>query len=99
MWRTSFNHNDDSYHIKCNQNQFLSIRIYYEPENLLSEEQMDALIHVDGLVQERRNFSALAMKLRLSCIKPSLWYLMMLVQFKVNDISKQSTILHLHVTS
>ena len=28
----------------------------------------------DGLVQERRNSSALAMELRLSCTKPSIWY-------------------------
>ena len=26
--------------------------------------------HFDGLVQERRNFSALAMELRLSCTNP-----------------------------
>ena len=30
---------------------------------------------VDGLVQERRNSSALAMELRLSCTKPSRWLL------------------------
>ena len=29
--------------------------------------------HFDGLVQERRNSSALAMKLRLSCTKPSIY--------------------------
>ena len=28
--------------------------------------------HLDGLVQERRNSSALAMELRLSCINPSI---------------------------
>ena len=28
--------------------------------------------HIDGLVQERRNSSALAMELRLSCTKPSI---------------------------
>ena len=28
-------------------------------------------VRVDGLVQERRNSSALAMELRLSCINPS----------------------------
>ena len=27
-------------------------------------------IHIDGLVQERRNSSALAMELRLSCTNP-----------------------------
>ena len=28
---------------------------------------------IDGLVQESRSFSALAMELRLSCINPSIW--------------------------
>ena len=31
--------------------------------------------HVDGLVQERRNSSALAAELRLSCTKPMMWSL------------------------
>ena len=30
-------------------------------------------VHIDGLVQERCNFSALAMELRLSCTNPSIW--------------------------
>ena len=30
--------------------------------------------YIDGLVQERRNSSALAMVLRLSCTNPSIWY-------------------------
>ena len=30
--------------------------------------------HLDGLVQERRNSSALAMELRLPCTNPSIWY-------------------------
>ena len=30
--------------------------------------------HIDGLVQERRNSSALAMELCLSCINPSIWH-------------------------
>ena len=30
--------------------------------------------HIDGLVQERRNSSALAMELCLSCINPSTWF-------------------------
>ena len=29
--------------------------------------------YIDGLAQERRNSSALAMELRLSCINPSIW--------------------------
>ena len=32
--------------------------------------------YLDGLVQERRNSSALAMELRLSCINPLIWSLM-----------------------
>ena len=31
--------------------------------------------NIDGLVQERRNSSALAMELRLSCTNQSIWYL------------------------
>ena len=34
---------------------------------------MKALLHFDGLVQERRNSSALAMELRLSCINPMIY--------------------------
>ena len=30
--------------------------------------------NIDGLVQERRNSSALAMELRLFCTNPSIWY-------------------------
>ena len=30
------------------------------------------MLHIDGLVQERRNSSALAIELRLSCINPSM---------------------------
>ena len=30
------------------------------------------VLHIDGLVQERRNSSALAMELRLSCTSPSI---------------------------
>ena len=29
--------------------------------------------YIDGLMQERRNSSALAMELRLSCMNPSIW--------------------------
>ena len=32
------------------------------------------LDYIDGLVQERRNSSVLAMELRLSCTNPSIWY-------------------------
>ena len=30
-------------------------------------------LHIDGLVQEKRNSSALAMELRLPCTNPSIW--------------------------
>ena len=30
-------------------------------------------IHLDGLMQERRNPNVLAMELRLSCINPLIW--------------------------
>ena len=30
--------------------------------------------HIEGLVQERRNSSALAMEFRLSCTNPSIWF-------------------------
>ena len=33
------------------------------------------MIHIDGLVQERRNSSALAMELRLSCTNQSIYRL------------------------
>ena len=33
-------------------------------------EYFNTVRHIDGLVQERRNSSALAMELRLSCTKP-----------------------------
>ena len=32
-------------------------------------------VHIDGLLQERRNSSALAMELRLSCTNPSIYWL------------------------
>ena len=35
--------------------------------------------HIDGLVQERCNSSALAMELHLSCINPSTWALLHLI--------------------
>ena len=31
-------------------------------------------VHIDGSVQDRRNSSALAMELRLSCTEPLIWY-------------------------
>ena len=37
---------------------------------------MTCMVCIDGLVQERRNSSALAMELRLSCTNPSICYLL-----------------------
>ena len=33
----------------------------------------EEMLNIDGLMQKRRNSSALAMELRLICIKPSIW--------------------------
>ena len=46
----------------------------YDDVNLtLSQKPMGSSpLYLDGLVQERRNSSALAMELRLSCINPSI---------------------------
>ena len=41
---------------------------------------MQTYLYIDGLLQERRNSSALAMKLRLSCTNPSIYYM------NVNDV-------------
>ena len=48
---------------------------------------------IDGLVQERRNSSALAMELRLSCTNPSIWQRKILTsndQIEGIDIHKKS---------
>ena len=39
-----------------------------------------AAVYINGLMQERRNSSALAMELRLPCINPSIWTLLCLKQ-------------------
>ena len=36
--------------------------------------EFQIILHFDGLVQERRNSSALAMELRLSCTNPAIYY-------------------------
>ena len=36
---------------------------------------MIVLYYMNGLVQERRNSSASAMELRLSCTNPPIWYM------------------------
>ena len=49
------------------------------PEQILTYHQLD------GLVQERRNSSVLAMELRLSCINPSNWSLWDKLQWDGNE--------------
>ena len=41
--------------------------------DIVAEQTVSLTLHIDGLVQERRNSSALAMELRLSCTNPSIW--------------------------
>ena len=48
----------------------------YMPEAEKSQVQVE--YYLDGLVQERRNSSALAMELRLSGINCSIWYIRIL---------------------
>ena len=49
---------------------------YFDEHMRANETTCFRWYHFDGLVQERRNSSALAMELRLSCIKPiDLWSL------------------------
>ena len=40
---------------------------------VFSNIKIPTIDRIDGLVQERRNSSALAMELHLSCINPSIW--------------------------
>ena len=42
-------------------------------------------LHIDGLVQERRNSIANAVELRLSCINPSIYGPCMIVPKKMNE--------------
>ena len=55
--------------IDCNMTGFHCIKLVTHS----SEISLNYDYHIDGLVQERRNSSALAMELRLSCINPSTW--------------------------
>ena len=55
------------------------ILVWFSKTDILTDSKIDMLQqksllfeHIDGLMQERRNSSALAMKLRLSCINPSI---------------------------
>ena len=47
--------------------------------NYLHWLHLQDMTHIDQLVQERRNPSALAMELSLSCINPSMWALRHLI--------------------
>ena len=51
-------------------------------------------LHIDGLVQERRNLSAFAMELRLSCSKPSLYYDALIGFFISADWMQRNTSCH-----
>ena len=39
---------------------------------ILDHKRLDPISYINGLVQERRNSSALAMELRISCTNPSI---------------------------
>ena len=56
-------------------------RICYETEPVLS---VFVIEHIDGLVQERRNSSVLAMELPLSCTNPSTWSTDALPSYSIN---------------
>ena len=43
-------------------------------------------LHIDGFMQERRNSSALAMELRLSCIRRSIWGFTTLISIPPNNM-------------
>ena len=75
-----------AHNIKCCQND-LPLHNMHGPQGdkrlvwrwLVIEYNIKILLHMDGLVQERHNSSALAMELRLSCTNPLIWYPMLLV--------------------
>ena len=50
------------------------IPMYWIELNIHVQRNISYLFHMGGLVQERRNSSALAMELSLSCINPSTYY-------------------------
>ena len=75
-----FFHIFKSFHIKQGKTEcWITSEIYTTFPQLLSDSNWGRVIwiryHFDGLVQERRNSSALAMELRLSCTIPSVWYM------------------------
>ena len=46
------------------------------------------MLHIDGLVQERRNSSALAMELRLFCTYPSTLPIVIQIWKKLNQVGQ-----------
>ena len=56
------------------ENDKISVKIIGLMLSVSTNASLDLIHHVDGLVQERRNSSALAMELRLSCIIPLMSY-------------------------
>ena len=56
------------------QHALLNTGITYLTYSLFTDTLSPECHHIDGSVQERRNPSALAMELRLSCTKPSIWF-------------------------
>ena len=62
------------------KHKFKSLRIFWiHYKRPLSDLFIDILFDIDGLVQERRNSSALAMELRLPCTKPCIWWSYVLI--------------------
>ena len=53
--------------------QALYQRLTHSRDALVSPSVCPSVIHFDGLMQGRRNSSALTMELRLSCTNPSIW--------------------------
>ena len=48
--------------------------------------QGGSIHHIDGFVQERRNSSALAMELRLSCTNPSIYNVYLAVSIVISTV-------------
>ena len=50
------------------------IKLHYHSVRVQKGIEEAFILFIDGLVQERRNSSALAVKLRLSCTNPSIYH-------------------------
>ena len=59
--------------LTCNWSVSFAGNDFNYVHNLIAKKKYKIQLHVDGLVQERRNSSALAMELRLSCLDPSMY--------------------------